>query len=721
MTFAPLKKSLFVSLVALLVLLVVSPRVMAQDSHCKWSFSTNKISECEYELVFTAQIDNGWHLYSQKPGKALPGGEGETGPTPTLFAFDKKKTYQLVGKTSEPGGHADDAWKELGLEVMAFEKSAVFKQKIKLLTDKEVVITGTIDGMVCSNGSCIPFLPNPTFKFTVTGTAACGSVTEPVKDTVKQADTIGAVSGNASGSGSCDCKAEINEAIANAMKKGGHEIVDTTGCRPVLLKASDTKLEPVDGGEEITAEDNSLWGIFLGGFIGGLLALLTPCVFPMIPMTVSFFTKRSKDRASGIRNAITYALAIIMIYVTIGMLITIIFGPAALNDMASSAFFNILFFVVFIVFAISFFGAFEITLPSRFVNKVDAASDRGGLLGILFMAFTLSLVSFSCTGPIIGSLIVLAAAEGSFLAPAIGMFGFALALALPFALFALFPGWLNSLPKSGGWLNSVKVVLAFIELALALKFLSNVDLAYHWEFLTREVFLAIWIIIAILLGFYLLGKLKFSHDSDLKFVSIPRLLFAVFAFGFAIYMVPGIWGAPTNLISGLLPPSYYKEWKEPNSSDCPHDLSCFHNFEEGMCYARKVGKPVLIDFTGYACVNCRKMEDFVWPKPEVYKLISEKYVLISLYVDDKKELPEKLKFTTPEGEAVKTFGRKWSVLEQKYYGQISQPLYVLVDNSGKILAKPRGYTPDAGEYVRFLETGLKRYELRKEGVAEESK
>ncbi|MDQ3109684.1 MAG: thioredoxin family protein [Bacteroidota bacterium] len=433
----------------------------------------------------------------------------------------------------------------------------------------------------------------------------------------------------------------------------------------------------------------------------------------MIPLTVSFFTKRSKDRKSGIRNAFIYALSIIGIYVALGMTITLTLGDDALNAMSSSAVFNLIFFFVFIIFAISFLGAFEITLPSSFINKVDSASDRGGLLGIFFMAFTLSLVSFSCTGPIIGTLLVEAARGSSFLGPAVGMGGFAIALALPFALFAMFPGWLNSLPKSGGWLNSVKVTLGFIEIALALKFLSTVDMAYHWGILKRELFLAIWIVVAILLGLYLLGKLRLSHDSDVKHVSTTRVMLALLVFTFAAYLIPGMFGAPTTFVSGYLPPNSYREWKDPNSSDCPQDLSCFHDLKEGLCYAKSQGKPVFIDFTGYACVNCRKMEDNVWSNPAVYKYLNEKYVVISLYVDDKAALPLNQQYKNAQGKPIRTIGNKWSEVESYNYQQTSQPLYVLVDNDGKMLLPPQGYTPAANDYADYLDRGLKKYDERK--------
>lgn len=688
------------------ILLAIPSMVSAQGKpnlHVSWTYSTKQLSDCEYDLIFTATIDKNWHLYSQIPVT--------DGPLPTVFMFDPSPDYQLVGKTSEPKPiEKEEEVFGPGIIIKFFEDKAVFHQKIKVLTEKPIKITGAIDGMACSDMQCVNFFPYPLFEFKVQG-KPCGGAeikpdTIPTKDSpvVLPPDTAGFKTG-----GGCDCKDDIKQAVSEAIassQKGGHPYVDTVGCKTQLIKPTDAELN-------MQEEDKSYWTIFILGFLGGLAALLTPCVFPMIPLTVSFFTKRSKDRAAGLRNAFSYALAIIVIYVTLGMLITVPFGADALNAMSSSAVFNLIFFFVFIIFAFSFLGAFEITLPSSFVNKVDAASDKGGLLGIFFMAFTLSLVSFSCTGPIIGTLLVEAFKGGSYMGPAMGMFGFALALALPFALFAMFPGWLNSLPKSGGWLNTVKVSLGFIEIALAMKFLSTVDLAYHWDFLKREIFLAIWIVTGILWGIYLLGKLRLSHDSEVKHVSTARVVAALVVFSFCAYLVPGMWGAPVNFVSGYLPPSHYREWKDPSSGDCPHDLSCFHDLDEGLCYAKKVGKPVFIDFTGYACVNCRKMEDFVWPKPEVYKYLSEKYVVISLYVDDKAVMPEQLQFSDSVYGRVTSFGNKWSMIEQNFYKQNSQPLYVLVDNTGKILLPPKGYTPDAAEYAGFLEKGLLEYEKRK--------
>jgi thiol:disulfide interchange protein DsbD len=458
------------------------------------------------------------------------------------------------------------------------------------------------------------------------------------------------------------------------------------------------------------------WSIFIQGLIGGLLALLTPCVFSMIPLTVSFFIKQSKDRKTGIKNASMYSVSIVLIYVATGFILTKLFGADTLNKMASDVWFNLAFFVIFIVFAVSFFGAFDITLPSSWANKTDRAAERGGLIGIFFMAFTLSLVSFSCTGPIIGTLLVQAAMGGSNVGPLLGMTGFAISLAFPFALFAVFPAWLNSLPKSGGWLNSVKVSLGFLELALALKFFSNVDLAYHWGILKREIFISLWIIIFGLWGFYLLGKIKFSHDSEVKHISILRLMFAIVALSFTLYLIPGLWGAPLKLISGFPPPDFYKEWNAEKAGDghCPHDLSCFHDYDEGMAYAKNQGKPVMLDFTGWSCVNCRKMEDNVWGDPEVLKRLREDYVLISLYVDDKIPLAEKEQTVSKAtGNKIKNLGNKWSDLQASVYKTNSQPYYVLIDNKAKKLASPRGgYNPDVNLFRQFLDEGLCRYKKR---------
>jgi len=482
-------------------------------------------------------------------------------------------------------------------------------------------------------------------------------------------------------------------------------------------------------------EQQSLWGIFIAGFVGGLAALLMPCIFPMLPLTVSFFTKGSeKGKAFG--RAALYGFFIIIIYVVLGLLVTVIFGADALNSLSTNGIFNFFFFLLLVAFGASFLGAFEITLPSSWVNKMDANSDKGGIAGLFFMAGTLALVSFSCTGPIIGTLLVQAATSGALLGPAIGMFGFSLALAIPFALFALFPSALSALPKSGGWLNSVKVVLGFLELAFALKFLSNVDLAYHWEWFDREIFLVLWIVIFGMMGFYLLGKLKFSHDSEVKYISVPRLMMAIVVLGFTIYMVPGLWGAPLKSVSAFLPPQQTQDFDlytptlipgggqvnhtSATPSSGPHkyadifhaplNLDAFFDYNEGLAYAKKVNKPILIDFTGHACVNCRKMEANVWPNPEVYKMISEEYVLIQLYVDDKTEVAASDVVTTPQGRVLNTIGKKWSDLQTSKFQSNSQPYYVLLDSKTEAqLVKAQGADYDAASYAKFLKSGLDAY------------
>ncbi|MFM8433141.1 MAG: protein-disulfide reductase DsbD family protein, partial [Bacteroidota bacterium] len=601
----------------------------------------------------------------------------------TRDKFETNTCFERIGKVTEPKPH-EDFDSTFMVKVLQFDKAATFKQKVKL-KGNTCIVKGTIGYQVCKE-ACI--LEEEFFEFKLDGSTT-GTSTETVQP------AIGTDSSLSPGSQDTLTRSESGS--------------DTT-----LISVADG-LEPGCGSADDSTGDEDLgyWGIFFAGLLGGLLALFTPCVFPMVPMTVSFFTKRSGNRSKGIRNALIYAVSIVGIYVSLGLLVTVLFGSDALNDLASNAFFNLAFFVIFVIFAISFFGAFEITLPSSFVNKADAASERGGLVGIFFMAFTLSLVSFSCTGPIIGTLLVEAAQGRSYLGPLTGMLGFSLALAVPFALFSLFPGWLSTLPKSGGWLNTIKVSLGFIELALALKFLSNVDLAYHWGILQRELFIVLWVVIFGMLGLYLLGKFRLSHDSEMKHIGIGRLIFALLTLSFCVYLIPGIWGAPLKLISGFPPPDFYKEWKTGDENDCPHDLLCFKDYEEGMKYAKNQGKPVMLDFTGWSCVNCRKMEDNVWSDPKVIKRLAEEYVLISLYVDDKTRLPEGDQYVSSvTGKKIRTTGNKWSEMQAAVYKTNSQPYYILLDNQGKILAKPRGYTPDVDMFADFLDEGLCRYSKR---------
>lgn len=499
-----------------------------------------------------------------------------------------------------------------------------------------------------------------------------------------------------------------------------------TAVAPVKKEAVKQKVKAI----EIKQEQQSLWAIFLAGLLGGFAALIMPCIFPMLPLTVSYFTKTAQSRGSAITKAVIYGLSIIVIYVAFGLIITVIFGADALNDLATNGVFNLVFFLLLIVFAISFFGAFEIMLPSAWANKMDEQSDKGGFLGLFFMAATLALVSFSCTGPIIGTLLVQAATSGALLGPAVGMFGFSLALAIPFALFAMFPSWLNSLPKSGGWLNSVKVVLGFLELALALKFLSNVDLAYHWEWFDREIFLVLWIVIFGLMGIYLLGKLKFSHDSPVEHVTIPRLFLSIIVLAFTVYMVPGLWGAPLKSISAFLPPLQTQDFdlytpsiignhlsnSTQNNNDEPHKyasifkaplgLNAFFDYDEALAYAKKNRKPIMIDFTGHACVNCRQMEASVWTDKAVYNLISNDFVLLQLYVDDKTELPSAEQTVSAQGKKLTTIGKKWSDLQASRFKANSQPFYVLLDDKGELLVQPQGADYNAASYQRFLQSGL---------------
>lgn len=635
----------------------------------KWVFTSEEKKDGKVELQLKVKLDEGWHIYSQHTP--------EGGPGSMLVSFDPSDCYSRLGKLLEPKPFVEfDSSFEVN--VFSFSGEIIFKQLVKL-NEKNCKIKGRIEYQACKE-SCI--LLDTSFVFNFGNGINENTEIVPVKST----DTTRSVS------------------------------VETISSNDVVNPDNNIQLEPGCGvgSSESPKTNRSFLAIFIAGMIGGLLALITPCVFPMIPMTVSFFTKKSGSRRKGISNALIYAASIILIYVTLGLIVTVSFGSDALNALSSNAFFNLAFFIIFVIFAISFFGAFEITLPSWIINKADSASDRGGLIGIFFMAFTLSLVSFSCTGPIIGTLLVEAAQGQSYIGPLAGMFGFSFALAVPFALFALFPNWLSSLPKSGGWLNTVKVSLGFLELALALKFLSNVDLAYHWGFLQRELFICIWVIIFLMWGLYLLGKIKLSHDTEVKYISTGRLMISLLVFTFTVYLIPGIWGAPLKLISGFPPPEFYKEWKTETDSECPHNLNCFHDYEEGMRYAKSHGKPVMLDFTGWSCVNCRRMEDNVWSDPAVLKKLKNDYIIISLYVDDKMTLPSDQQFTSlTTGKKIKSVGNKWSDFQASAYGTNSQPFYVLIDNKAKILAQPMGGMISTKNYLSFLEEGLCRYKFRK--------
>ena len=621
-----------------------------------------KISDTEAQIVFTGVIDAGWHVYSTD----LP----EGGPISATFNTDKMEGVELDGKLMPEGKEIEAFDKVFEMKLRYFEEKATFVQKLKI-TAANYFIEGYLEYGSCNDENCLPPTEVP---FTFSGQGAADAPAAAPAEEKKAEEPASNVSSAVS-------TADYWTPVVDKLNAFGEETAQTT--------------------------DQSWFYIFFAGFIGGLLALFTPCVWPIIPMTVSFFLKRSKDKKKGIRDAWTYGASIVVIYVTLGLAITLIFGASALNALSTNAVFNILFFLMLVVFAASFFGAFEITLPSKWSNAVDSKAEQtSGLLSIFLMAFTLSLVSFSCTGPIIGFLLVEVSTTGSVVAPAIGMLGFALALALPFTLFAMFPSWLKQMPKSGGWMNVIKVTLGFLELAFALKFLSVADLAYGWRILDRETFLALWIVIFGLLGFYLLGKIKFPHDDDEDSVSVPRFFMALCSLAFAVYMVPGLWGAPLKAVSAFAPPMNTQDFNLYKNEVHAQ----FDDFDAGMEYAKRNGKPVMLDFTGYGCVNCRKMELAVWTDQKVSKLIQDDYVLITLYVDNKTPLPEHIKVMENGKErTLRTLGDKWSYLQRVKFGANAQPFYVLIDNEGNPLNKSYSFDENVANYVDFLETGLKNY------------
>ena len=630
--------------------------------HVKWSFTTEQVNDSEFVLVSHAKIDKGWHIYTEKLDPSAV-------QIPTAFTYyDSNKYFSPVDSTIEVGKvitQIDTSPKETETY---FYDSVNYRQRIVAHNVKGFTIKGNVYFETC----------------------------------------------------------------------------DTVNCMPPKQVDFSFKIPPIT---KKTNKSGYGW-IWILGFLGGLAALFTPCVFPMVPLTVSFFTKRSKDKKNGFRNATFYAISIILIYVLLGLIITAVLGPNGMNAIASDGWVNMFFFIIFVIFGFSFLGAFELTLPSSWVNKADTVSERGGLLGIFFMALTLCLVSFSCTAPIVGSLLAEAASDGKYWNLVIGMSGFSVAVALPFALFAAFPAWLNTLPQSGGWLNSVKVVLGLLEIAFSLKFLSTSDLVgLHIKFLhfhingpmgilKREIFVALWVVIFILIGLYLLGKIKFHHDSEVKYVSVSRLVLAILAFTFSVYLIPGMFGAPLKLIGGFPPPERYSEgWglsagngvsgdgaKSVNakgkeqSIGCPYDLNCFTDYNEAVAYAKQVNKPIMIDFTGYSCFNCRKMETNVWSDPRVLNIIKNDYVLVSLYDDDKTELPaSEQTVSKTTGKKIETVGDKWSDMEASLYGYSTQPLYALVDKEGKLLTPVKSYDPDVDAYAKFLEEG-KRISIHKSAL-----
>ena len=667
----------------------------------KFKTELTTLSDTEAEVVFTATIDKGWHVYSTDLG--------DGGPISATFNVDNKSGVELVGKLKPVGKEVATFDKLFEMKVRYFENTAKFVQKVKF-TGGAYAIEGYLEYGACDDESCLPPTQVP-FKFSGVAKAGNAAATkteqpkaeQPEQKVVDKADKKEGATPVASKDSSAMMElvpATTTEAITDIQPA----VTSSELWKPVI-----SDLQAL--GEEHGQEDMSWIYIFITGFLGGLLALFTPCVWPIIPMTVSFFLKRSKDKKKGVRDAWTYGASIVVIYVALGLAITLIFGASALNALSTNAIFNILFFLMLVIFAASFFGAFEIRLPSKWGNAVDSkAESTTGLLSIFLMAFTLSLVSFSCTGPIIGFLLVQVSTTGSVVAPAIGMLGFAIALALPFTLFALFPSWLKSMPKSGGWMNVIKVTLGFLELAFALKFLSVADLAYGWRLLDRETFLALWIVIFALLGFYLLGKIKFPHDDDDNKVGVTRFFMALISLAFAVYMVPGLWGAPLKAVSAFAPPMQTQDFNLYKNE--VH--AKFDDYDLGMEYARLNGKPVMLDFTGYGCVNCRKMEAAVWTDPKVSDLINNDYVLITLYVDNKTPLTEPVKIIENGTErTLRTVGDKWSYLQRVKFGANAQPFYVLLDNQGKPLNKSYAYNEDIPKYIEFLQTGLENYKKGK--------
>ncbi|MFV0224962.1 protein-disulfide reductase DsbD family protein [Empedobacter falsenii] len=670
-------------------------------SPAKWSSSVKEVGQNEFEIEVTGKIDKGWHLYSSKHPD---GGIG----IPASAAFKPAANAKLVGGVREVGKRIDKYSQIFEQDEKYFENQVKFVQKVKVTGDQPVNISYTIEFQMCDAERCLP--PDETsgsVKLTPT------TKVEETKEEVKKEEAV----------------AEIKDTVVEK------EIVqDTIEVDSVAaISATQDSIKKVD--ESLLADnekhDNGLIKIFSLGFLGGLAALLMPCIFPMIPLTVSMFTKQSKSKGEGVGKAFIYGLSIIVIYVALGLLATVIFGPSVLNEMSTNPWVNLAFFVIFIVFAISFFGAFELTLPSKWVNAADKGADKGGLIGIFFMAFTLALVSFSCTGPIIGSLLVQATQGGNYYSLIVGMLGFSLALAIPFTLFAMFPGWLNSMPKSGGWLNTIKVSLGFIELAFALKFLSNADLVWQMNWLPREIFLAFWIAIFIFLGLYLLGKFRLELDSPVQTIGVPRMLFALLSITFAIYMIPGLWGGPLKLLSGLTPPMTYSEsprgfhegvgggqttakFDDPNMVAGPHGIPAFKDFEQGAAYATKVNKPILLDFTGHACANCRKVEERVWSDERVKKMLTEDFVLVSLYVDEQTPLPKEEQVFSKHlnNRTLKTVGNKWTAFEIEHFNANAQPYYIVVDKDLNRYSKPLEAELDIEVYLKWLQDGIVKYKSK---------
>ena len=686
----------------ILFTLLFSLTAMAQQNPVHFSVQQKQVSPTEVEVIFTAKIDQGWHVYSTN----LPA----DGPTSASLHVDKAEGVTPVGKLTPRGKELNVYDKTFEMKLRYFENSVGFVQRYKI-TAKTYSIKGYLEYGACNDEMCLP----PTqveFNFKGNGPASAPAATPTAANAETEKTTTAATDVAADG------LSALTAMTADTAKKSDVLPADTAGAlkqENAQVNADVNLWQPVI--KELSAfnstkdsTNSSLWSIFFMGVLGGFIALLTPCVWPIIPMTVSFFLKRAKDdRKKGIRDAVTYGLSIIVIYMGLATLVTWAFGPQKLNELATNAPFNVFFFLLLVVFAFSFFGWFELRLPSSWGNAVDnKASATTGLLSIFLMAFTLSLVSFSCTAPVVGLLLVQAATSGDWVAPAVGMFGFALALALPFTFFALFPTLLKKAPKSGSWMNMIKVVLGFIELAFSLKFLSVADLAYGWHILDRETFLSIWIVLFGLLGLYLIGKLKFPHDDpDQKAMPVPAIMLGLCSLAFSVYMLPGLWGAPCKAVSAFAPPINTQDFNL-----APQTVhAAYTDYDEGMRAAAAAGKPVLVDFTGFGCVNCRKMEASVWTDSRVADKLNKDYVLISLYVDDKTPLKQPVEVKLPDGTSrtLRTIGDKWSYLEQTKFGYLAQPFYVPLDNAGKPLNGSFSFKEDVPAYLEFLDKGLENY------------
>jgi thiol:disulfide interchange protein len=716
-------KNIFRFFLLITGLFIVSNSVAQVVDPVKWKVSSKKISDCEYELQFTGTIEEHWHVYSLNL-------KGDDGPMPANIFVDKSSDYEAIGKPTE-GTPIKAMDKVFEMEVSYFEKTVTFKQKIKLKANKEITVKGKYEYQACTEEKCI-FPPATPFEFKFKGSADC----EKGKVKLIPVETAAIIIDS--------------EAVAKAASDRLNRLVSILGAHssknnvPSEIKEekndSSTKSATANS-TQLTSEvqDTSLesvwWSIFLTGFLWGFAALFTPCVFPLIPMNVSFFLKRSKTKAKGKLNAILYALSIIVIFVTLGLGISLIWGGGALNTFATSPGFNFVIFVLLLVFAASFLGAFEIVLPSKFVNKIDAQGDRGGFTGIFFMALALVVVSFSCTGPMVGNALVAASESTNKSGAFWAMFGFSSGLALPFGLFAFFPSLLNSMPKSGGWLNTIKVTLGFLELALALKFASNVDVAYNWGILNREVFISLWIVIFGMTAIYLMGGFKTPHDSEVKHLSVARIFIIIIPLFITIYLIPGLWGAPLKIFSGVLPAYEYSESPHGfgGNSTTPHTTNLdpefapyihtskngivhFKNdYDHALAYAKKVGKPLMIDFTGVQCANCRKTEDYIWPDPQVMNLLNNSVVLVSLFVDEKAKLdPKDYKKVFWFGREIEitTIGDKFKYMEETLYKTSTQPLYVLIDHNEKVLVSPRGYKSGISEYINWMDEGINEFKTR---------